>query len=259
MNSPPAFSPEQVKFNEQIAQLTLKVARPLVWHNLREDWPKRLFGGTCCILRFEAGLIGVTADHVIGGFEEANVPGEKIVCLLRTVPFDLPTAIIDRDATLDIATFRITEEQLIASEGVAVDCRLHWPPPEPAMGTALSLAGFPEALKQPALIVNMEFRAYVSQVFVQDVSEREILVTYEPDRDIRVLAAPELPDLGANLSGCSGGPALMHIQQGGLHQWFVVGIIISGSGDAPKGAMKEFDIIRVRRVKSIRQDGIITR
>jgi hypothetical protein len=77
----------------------------------------------------------------------------------------------------------------------------------------------------------------------------EIWVTYEPGRDFRVRAAAEFPDLGANLSGCSGGPVLMHFERNGYHRWFPVGIIIVGLAD--------FDLIRIRRVNAVRLDGTI--
>src|SRR5262245_29238022 len=92
----------------EVATLTMKVARPLIWHDLRESWPKRLLGGSCFILRFDVGLIGVTAEHVISAFEaEKEKRGAGMGCLLRTIPFDLKGAIVDRDAELDIATFSI--------------------------------------------------------------------------------------------------------------------------------------------------------
>jgi hypothetical protein len=253
------FTPQQMALAEKVSAFTMKVARPLIWHDVRESWPKRLSGGTCFILRFGARLVGVTAEHVIKEFEKAQMPGTKIVCLLRTVPFDLTGAIIDRDATLDIATFSVTENQLTASEAVAIDCRLEWPPPEVDKGAALSLAGFPEQLKSGSPYSSVEFKAYVNMPFVEDASEHDIIVTYEPQRDIRIRAAPQFPDLGANLSGCSGGPVLMHVERNGCHQCFPVGIILIGAGERPEGAMTEFDIIRIRRINIIRQDGTINR
>ena len=260
MSSPYPFTPQEMALANVVADFTRKVARPLIWHDVRKSWPKRLLGGTCFILRFDAGLIGVTAEHVIEEFEkEAKKPGTKIVCLLRTVLFDLTDAILDRDAELDIATFSVTEDQLIRSEAVAIDCRQGWPPPQPERGTALSLAGFPEKLKKASSYSSVEFRAYVNQLFVEDVTEHEIIATYEPQRDIRVRAAAEFPDLGANLSGCSGGPVLMHVERNGCQRWFPVGLIIRGAGGSPEGAMTEFDIIRMRRINVIRQDGTINR
>jgi hypothetical protein len=257
LSSPYPFTAQEMALAYEVAAFTMKVARPLIWHDVREPWPKRLLGGTCFILRFDAGLIGVTAEHVIKAFEEAKKPGTKIVCLLRTVLFDVTDAIVARDAELDIATFSVTEDQLIGSEAVAIDCRPGWPPPEPDRGTALSLAGFPEELKKASPYSSVEFRAYVNQLFVEGVTEREIIATYEPQRDIRVRAAPEFPDLGANLSGCSGGPALMHVEHNGLHRWFPVGLIVQGPGAASDDTLREYDTFRFRRIHFVNADGSI--
>jgi hypothetical protein len=237
----------------------MKVARPLIWHNRQENWRKRLSRGSCFILRFDGGLIGITANHVVETFQKACKQESQLGCLLRTTPFDLLGAIIDRDAELDIATFSVTEDQLISSEAVAIDCRLEWPSPMPDKNTALSLAGFPEALNKLSPRSKVEFRAYVNMCFVEDVTSHDIIATYEPRRDIRVRAASEFPDLGANLSGCSGGPVLIHIERNGCHRWFPVGIIVGGPGKDPTGAMAEFDIIRIRRINAVRHDGTIIR
>jgi hypothetical protein len=231
------------------------VARPLIWHDLRESWPKRLLGGSCFILRFDEGLIGVTAEHVVGAFEaEKEKPGAAISCLLGTVPFDLTGAIVDRDAELDITTFSVTENQLIKSEATEIDCRPECPPPTPDKGRELSLAGFPDELKTE-MCHPIEFRAYASLARVEDVTFHDIISTYEPQRDIRIRAVPELPDLGANLSGCSGGPVLMHAERNGLHRWFPVGLILRGPR-APS-EVREYDIFRFRRIDFVNADGSI--
>jgi hypothetical protein len=248
---------EELALHEEVTALTMKVARPLVWHDIQQSWPKRLLGGSCFILRFDAGLIGVTAEHVIKAFEGAKIQAASTVCLLRTVRFDLTGTIIDRDADLDIATFSVTENQLIESEAIAVDCRSAWPPPVPDNGRELSLAGFPEELKKESSYRCVEFRAYVSLSRVEDITDRDIITTFEPLRDTRVRAAPELPGLGANLSGCSGGPVLMHAERNGLHRWFPVGLIVRGPRDCLKDATREYDIFRFRRIHFVNPDGSI--
>jgi hypothetical protein len=73
----------------EVAALTMKVATPLIWHDVRKSCPKRLLGGTCFLLRFDGRLIGITAEHVVTAFEaEKEKRGAAIGCLLRTVPFD---------------------------------------------------------------------------------------------------------------------------------------------------------------------------
>jgi hypothetical protein len=45
-------APDEMALHKQVADLTIAVARPLICFNTREEWPKRLYGGTCFILRF---------------------------------------------------------------------------------------------------------------------------------------------------------------------------------------------------------------
>ena len=61
----------------EVTALSRKVARPLVWHDLRESWPKRLLGGSFFILRYDVGLIGVTAEHVVTKGSVSGAPVER--------------------------------------------------------------------------------------------------------------------------------------------------------------------------------------
>lgn len=81
MSAPYAGTAQEKLLHTQVADFTLKVARPLVWHDEREPWPKRLWGGTCCILRFDTGLLGVTAEYVITAFETAKRTSASVISL----------------------------------------------------------------------------------------------------------------------------------------------------------------------------------
>ena len=194
---------------------------------------------------------------MIAAFEaEKEKQGAAVGCLLRTVPFDLTNAIIDRDVELDIATFSVTQEQLIKSEATAIDCRPEWPPPAPEKGRELSFAGFPDELKKESSY-SIEFRAYADLTRVEDVTYRDIIATYVPQRHIRIRAAAELTELGANLSGCSGGPVLMHAERNGLHRWVPVGLILRGPRMSLKAPVGQYDILRFRRIHFVNADGSI--
>jgi hypothetical protein len=263
-------SPQERALQKAVSEITMKIARPLVWHKVREPWPKRLLGGTCFIIRFDTGLVGITADHVVREFEKDKRSGEEIVCQLRTVPLDLTSAIIDRDADLDVATFRVTEEQLAASNAIELDCR-SLPLPKPDKGREISLAGFPDNLQVESHRGSEIFKAFTYVTHIAAVGLRDIYA-YDTRRDTRVLAAPELPDSGANLSGCSGGPVLIHVLRNGCHRWFPVGLIIKGpcetdqiTSDDPQPLPRtirsiEFDTLRFRRIdfgETVKTDGSI--
>lgn len=62
------------------------------------------------------------------------------------------------------------------------------------------------------------------------------------------------------MSGCSGGPVLVHGDRNGLHRWFPVGLIHEGpKAEQKQGAATEFGMIRLRRIDRIKSDGTIKR
>jgi hypothetical protein len=252
----PNTSPKHVR--EEAAAFTLKVACPLVWHDRTEGWPKLVNGATCFFLQFEQETFGVTSNHVIQAYEAVSGTNRNLVCQLRTSrPFDVLSSIIDRNPDLDIATFRVPDEVLAETERIALDCREHWPPPTPEHLRALSACGFPEVLRTPATNGVATFQAWGALPAVDDITDREILITYDPERDGPMQSVPR-PPLGFNLSGCSGGPVLMHRVIDGVHHAFPVGMMIYGPKDIDKGGIStEFDMIRLRRIHFIKHDGTI--
>jgi hypothetical protein len=161
-------------------------------------------------------------------------------------------------ATLDIATFGLSEDELTQIQGTALDCTAQWPPPTPKSMTAVSLAGFPEVMRDINRIDrSAKFRAYVALTTIEDFNDREIFFTFDPARDQPLLDGIDRPPLGFNMSGCSGGPVLMHGMRDGRHRCFPIGIIVKGSGDSPKGEFQEFDSIRARRIHFVQEDGCI--
>jgi len=246
------------RLSRQVASLLLKVARPLVWHDRVGGWPKQLHNGTCFFLRFERTIVGVTANHVIDLFESAVATNPYTVCQLSDLlGFDLLAAIIARDPRRDIATFEVPEPALDRIGATPLDCRGDWPPPEPQPGQVLSVCGFPELMRIAGPYLAVEFGVWGAHPAVQGVTRDEILITFDP-----IIAEPEtwaaFPLVGSNLSGCSGGPAIMHTDLNGLHRWFPVALIAGGPREEEKqGAAGEFDMIRLRRIDSIRSDGSI--
>jgi len=103
-----------------------------------------------------------------------------------------------------------------------------------------------------------EFRAWGALAAVEWVTPDEILITYDP-----TIARPAawglfMPPLGFNMSGCGGGPVLVHGTRNGLHRWFPVGLIAEGPREQHKqGVAAEFDMIRVRWIHKILPDGRI--
>ena len=88
---------------------------------------------------------------------------------------------------------------------------------------------------------------------MEDFTEGEILLVYDPEK---VMGAPTKPPLGYNMSGCSGGPAIIHETRNGLHVWHPVGLMMGGP-KLSEGAAADFDMIRIRRIDCIQPNGRI--
>jgi hypothetical protein len=55
---------------KEIAEFTLRVCKPLYWHDRNLAWPKKVRGASCFIARLPAKLIMITADHVYASYLE---------------------------------------------------------------------------------------------------------------------------------------------------------------------------------------------
>ena len=243
---------------EALADFTLKVATPMVWHDRKEGWPKRISGGTCFFLRFSNGIFGVTANHVVEALQRAIADSRNTVCQIRaSAPIDLPGLIIDRCPEWDIATFRASE-QLVEAIGVTVlDCRGDWPPPEPVVGRTVTFCGFPEAERatpEPGVVAMF---ACGSVAMIDAVTARDLIVTYDPVRDEEAPWAPWKQPLGYNMSGCSGGPVLSHGSRNGLQRWFLIAMVVRGPKGKGIGQADGWDMITMRRIDAIQPDGTI--
>jgi hypothetical protein len=245
-------------FRKEIHAAGLRHARQLYWHDKAKTFPKEVIGASCFVLRFADRLVVVTAAHVVRIFQKAKAATPTLVCQFHLMEFDLEAALIDIDDGLDIATFAVTESELKITESDPFDVSGRWPLDGVVMRDAsIQLVGYPQNIR----IVNPADRTAIFQAwgaldFIEDFNEREIILIYDPEK---VLGSPTKPPLGYDMSGCSGGPAIVHeIRPSGLHLWHPVGLIVGG----PKfgeGDAAEFDIIRVRRIECIQPDGQIQR
>jgi hypothetical protein len=251
---------DELRIRAELAAITRRIACPLIWHDRTESWPKKLYGATCFFLQFEERVIGVTANHVICAFEQAASENQHLVCQLRWSPsVDLTSAIIDRDNALDIATFSVTETILRTAEVLPVDCRTHWPPPDPVAHSPLSVCGFPESTRTTTSDQSAEFGAWGCLTHAESITDKEIIITYDPTRAQPNIWSPALPPLGFDLSGCSGGPTLLHQIRNGLHRWFPIALVSRGPSGQGTGLSGEFDMIRLARIHAIMANGSITK
>jgi hypothetical protein len=259
---------------KHILDFTLSVCVPLYWHDRSLRFPKPVTGASCFVLRFVQQLVVVTAAHVFRTYEKCLRQNPRLICQLRLLPYDLRGALVDIDDDLDIATFRLSDAELNQIRGIAVDCRSKWPPPKPECGRTLSLAGFPEIIREVHPDGSGIFQAYGALPPIASYSDRQIIITYDPTRDRPAMAGVPVAPLGFNMSGCSGGVVLMPEFKDGEWRYFAVGLIAHGPRDIGPSEdgrtetphirrsdriLQDADMIRIRRIHRILPDGSLDR
>ncbi len=244
-------------FRKQIAQAALQWGRPIWWYDWQQPFESlKITGASCFVLRFKSWYIGVTAAHVVNQLFETRRRTPSLACLIQLTHFDLLSAIIDTNDDLDIATFRISEEQVRNSGVQAFDVSAQWPSEIPIeRQMPIQLVGFPECLRVIDYAGgSMTCHAYGALGLVEDYNDREIITIYDPEQS---RGSPTLPPLGFNLSGCSGGPAVIHHTRNFIHRWYPVGLILRGPVGQGEGDSASYDTIRIRRIDCIEPDGRI--
>lgn len=250
--------PNELALVEELTSFTLKVANPIIWHDRKAGWPRRIYGGTCFFLRFADGIIGVTASHVVESLKQETAGNCNIVCQIRTSkPIDLASLVIDSCSKQDIATFRVSDELVEEIGATVLDCRDGWPPLGSLEGRTVTFCGFPEAERAAAEPGAVTLFSCGGFGIVDAENEMDLKVTYDPARDEEAPWTPWKKPLGYNMSGCSGGPVLSHGTHNGLQRWFAIAMIISGPKGKGAGDSEGWETIIMRRINTIRSDGTI--
>ena len=201
--------------------------------------------------------IAVTAAHVIDRFREAKAANPNIIAQLMHKEIDVEACLISHSRKRDIATMALPAE--LIDEGLRPGI-LHyetWPPPLPEKGAPTMFVGFPENMRRSDGPTNMQFIAWAGLDFVEDVTSREIIMAYDPARTVSMLNNTGLPPPTFNLSGCSGGPALIFRNRGEHLDIYASGVITDGPNDESSGAFEEIAVIHAARLDYMRADGTI--
>lgn len=239
-----------------VSALLLRVARPFYWHP-GVGRGGRLRGASMFVLQFEGRHVGVTADHVLAQYFDALNADGRMICQIGQAAFDPGRALIARSPRLDIATFDIDPQELSKMGAIALDCRKQWPPPEILKGQTLSMAGYFDERRTEVARGHYEMEAWGAHGIADDVTARGIITIYEPASTLAGIDGIPKPPLGMNLSGCSGGPAILVKEVNGLMRLFPAGLIYRGPSGAAEGEMGTFDTIHIRRLHFIHPDGSI--
>jgi hypothetical protein len=151
----------------------------------------------------------VTAAHVFDGFLGDRQTDRVRSCQIGNVGFNPEERLIASGTQqgIDIATFRVTPEEIAATgKRVVRGTDDAWPAP-PNVGEAAFFGGFPGVERVPIAPHEISFGLHSAMVPLTDFTEYQLGARMEPEYrvDVRDLGPP--PE-GYDLGGVSGGPML---------------------------------------------------
>lgn len=215
--------------------------------------------GTAFFLNAGQGVFGVTACHVLHGWMRARREGVGPLCLATNgnpLVVDWPERVIAAHSGIDIATFRMSEQEVAAlGKTVLTGFQRHWPPKPPAENCGIYYAGYPQAGTQPMGSQGVSFGLVRGSGVASGVNDRDVVSLFDrscwlPD-PVRGAPPPKF-DFG----GISGG-IMLTIIQGALRSWSLAGVVYEGPciADDPEQAIEELEILRARRAHFLKTDG----
>jgi hypothetical protein len=233
----------------------LAFAVPLWW--LRDDQGHvlRLRNGSAFLVDYGHGLFAVTAAHVFAEYREAKKTAHRIVCQLGHALFDPEMRLISCRDELDIATFRVSEDEAkqIKKPAVKPDPPI-WEPLNPAVGNFAFFAGFPAQTRGMTSSGDFVTAPYFAMPAITSVTDHQITCRLDREKMID-LGGNGLPPVGYDIGGISGGPLLVPtlVRQGALEGvvWRLGGVIVQ----AAKGEL--FEQFVAVRAHYIQPDGRI--
>lgn len=244
---------------EFVASLTA----PLCWI-VREGDKYRPRNGSAFFLDAGRGVFGVTACHVLNGWREDRKTNKVVAFQLGDLPFDPEgaNAIIAEDADIDIATFRISENDIrTIGKTILTGCQREWPPSPPQQDRGVYFAGFPGVDTLAVSARELSFGIATGGGVASSVSELDVSSLIEHEYLIPVLGRGLLPE-NFDFRGISGGPMLSVIEPKGLlRSWALAGVIYEGPSTSsdPNEAIAGLEVIRARRAHFINPDGTLDR
>ncbi len=238
-------------YGRELLRTTARYVAPIFWIIDSPDGATIASNGTVFFLDTGVLTIAVTANHVYQDYCNARNCGGAH-CQIFNLDFDLQSRLIDQNADYDIATFRITPEeiQLVDPDSETTKIPLAgWPPCVPEVGRGIMFAGYPGNERINVGLHEVNFGIYTAAAIATTVGPRNIACQIDHSNLIDTLDCG-LPPQGYDPGGISGGPILTLVERHNIVSWRLGGVIYEASPN--------MDIIFAARAEVIQPDGRIT-
>ena len=241
-------------------EFVTSLTAPLWWLVRDVDKKLRVRNGSAFFLDAGEGPFGVTANHVIEGWEEDRNRGiAGALQMGLDLPIDLSgeNAIIASDVPLDIATFQISAAHIVSIEKVVLTgFQSTWLPSPPEVDKGVYFSGFPSVGTNWLSRSEISFGTATGAGVASSISNTDVSSLIERKNLIAVLG-DGIPPEDYDFRGMSGGPMLAVIETGSIQSWSLAGVVYEGpnpSADEAQ-AIAGLEIIMARRSHFILPNG----
>jgi len=241
---------------EFVASLTA----PLYWVIRNDSGAPEVRNATVFFLDAGNGPFGVTADHVIKGYEQDRCMNRVVACQIgHDLPFEIDGRhrILGSHAGIDIATFQISADEIRSlCRTVLSGQQPTWPPLPPQQDRGVLFAGFPSTHTKWLSSYDLSFGVAPGIGIATSVSDRDISSQIERENLIDLMGKG-IPPENFDFGGMSGGPMLTIVEHNGLRSYRLAGVIYQGPNPScdETEAIPGLEIIRARRADFILPDG----
>ncbi len=245
-------------------EFIVSLTAPLFWTLRDSSGNETVKGGSLFFLDTGEGVFAVTAAHVVATCREDSRSPKFVQSMIGSncgvsLPIHLGDRIIDAHEDIDIATFRVTREEIQYIGRIPLTgCQKTWPPRLADVDGGVTYCGFPGYGRRSLAPRLRSFGSVPMTGSAASAHETCVSIQIERDKLIRVLGDEEMPE-NFDFGGMSGGPVLAIVQTGTLRSWRPAGVIFQGpnpSGD-PAESIRGLEIIRARPVHFINSDGTL--
>lgn len=160
------------------------------------------------VVEIEQGCYVGTALHVVESWLSRTRNGERL--LFQVGSADLPPSerLVWTDLDGDLAFLRVDSEDVDRIGVLPCEALRGWPPPKPMADDSLVVAGYPGSERRHVDSESVEFGSCAALLSVTSVSDKHVSCQFERDRWMST-EGTDLPPVGADLAGMSGGPAFL--------------------------------------------------
>jgi hypothetical protein len=207
----------------------------------------------------------VTAAHVVTEYFEDTKSPRFVQIMLGTdgrvaLPIVLGDRIIDANAAIDIATFRVSREEVdYVNRNMLRGYVKDWPPKPIELDSPAIYCGFPGVGRRRVQPKEHVHGIVVMAGMVTSVSDACVSIQIEREHLYQIFGDTKMP-ANFDFGGMSGGPVLAMVQrQDLLRFWKPAGVVFQGpnpTGDIEQ-SIEGLEIIRIRPIHFIKPDGML--